>query len=1067
MKSSWHWLLPFTLLASAVSAQETRLLSDFSVEGDWRVHPWNKARGEIALSDEFPPSLVTEATAPRKSIAATVQWPGGKDFAFFNLDAPATGPIPFRVLSVSLWVKGSGTGHFIELHFKSADNQDVKVSLGAMDFTDWRKLRKDVPANAKQPLVLSGIVTHNWGLPQPDKVRFHVTRLEAVVDPSQRLIAEGGGPLFAVDVAAPNGLVGDDGRATVTLRLTSWQPDEKVYEVRHALTPWDGERKAGQPIQARVRGSWQQNVEVPCPRFGPIRLDAELWEAGGAKPLATASRTLVRLAPVPKLSAEQRLKSPIGVNGHYQSPWGSLARMGIHWGRDYSWGWLKGGEKAPMAPNGVDFRLTLKAAEDAGVTLLPITMRSFWDDKKKAFIEDEAAIAAAFARLGKAFPSLPYWELDNEADLASPNHRLALSNYMPLIRAAAKGLREAGKARVVLNGTAGIHYEDTLALLKSPVRDDFAVVNYHYYTGTTPPELAVEDVNAGAERRRATLTFLDQLRRINRAAHDAGKEAWLTEIGWDVTYGAAVGERLQAIYLPRVYLLARWCGTDKVFWYFDRDVKGGKIKFDSCGLIDANDQARPSAAAMAALSAFTADAQPDGSVDLGNDRWCLLFKKPDGGWVAAVWSVLATHPMPKEAEMAEAAYDLFGNKVAAKQIGPDVTYLDLKKLPSLWEAQRHAEWASPTTLSIFPGGNAVAEAMTGEGALSWEGVPKGIALLAHSEGLGRPTRVMVTCDPAVEIGSYAIRAVISGQGWRRSWPLALRVEPPVLAKAQPYEAYKPTTVELRLATQTRQEASIGAPQGTGSVEPTAVTLEPGKPVSIAFTASPAAKGPVPLALALKGGVRQTIVVRPQALDVPSARAIQLDGKLDDWPAAAKLSREHFASTSGEFAPDAWLAWSPEGLHLAAAFPVRDLKSGDPKWFWDNTSLELFVDTSAGPHQGWGKASHQFWFTPLQEDGQWRLYAGEWKRSDAIAATLYDDKRCRAAVAVADGRLTMKAFIPRDALGGVAPAAGSAWRAGIAIQRIDLSGKANAAWPMLKEDGLLAGAQNLGIIRFAQ
>jgi len=1061
---AWHLLYALVLLGAAAPAQETRLLSDFSVEGDWKAHPWNKAKGEIALSDEFPPSLITEANAPRKSIAATTQWPGGKEFAFFNLDAPAIGPIPYKVLSISLWVKGTGTGHSIEVHFKSADDKDVKVGLGAMDFTDWRKLRKAVPADAKQPLVLTGIVTHNWGLPQPDHVRLWVTRLEAVVDPSQRLIAEGGGPLFAVDTAAPNGLVGDDGRAAVTLRLTSWQPEEKAYEVRYTLAGWDGQKTHGKPVAARVKGAWQQNLDIPCPTFGPVRLDAELWEAGGAKPLATASRTLVRLMPVPKLTPEQRLRSPIGVNGHYQSPWGSLGRMGIHWGRDYSWGWLKGGEKAPMAPNGVDFRLTLKAAEDGGVILLPITMRSFWDDAKKAFIEDEAAIAAAFGRLGKAFPTIPYWELDNEADLASPNQRLRLANYSPLIRAAAQGLREVGKAKVALNGTAGIHYEDTLELLKSPVRDDFAVVNYHYYTGTVPPELATEDVNTGSEGRRETLSFLDQLRRINLAAHAAGKEAWLTEIGWDVTYGPAVGERLQAVYLPRVYLLARWCGTDKVFWFFDRDVKGGTNKFSSSGLIDANDQARPSAAAMAALSAFTAQAEPDGSVDLGDDRWCLLFKKPEGGWVAAAWSVLATHPVPKELASA-AAYDLFGNKVAPKQLGPEVAYFLLDKLPPAWEAQRHAECPCPTTLRVSPGTRTYTTVSVGRAGLSWEGLPHGVSAVPATLDLGTLT-VEIICAPDATAGSYPIRAVVAGNGWSRAWPLTLRIEPPALAKTQPYETGKPAAIELRLATDTKQEGTIEAPQGTGSVAPAAVTLEPGKPVSIAFAASAEAKGPVPLTLNLKSGVRQTILMRPKSVGVPQAKRIQLDGKLDDWPAASRLSREHFASTAGELEPEAWLAWSPEGLHLAAAFPVRDLKSGDPKWFWDNTCLELFADTSPGPHQGWGKASHQFWFTPLLEDGKWRLYAGEWKRSDAIAATLYDDKRCKTAIAVGANAVTLEAFIPNEAL-GAAPAEGAAWRAAIAIQRMDLSGKANAAWPVLKEDGLLTGAQNLGILRFAK
>jgi len=1058
------WL--FSWSAAWCETPETRLLSDLSVEGDWKLHPWNKAKGEIAISGEFPPSLATDAQAPRKSLAATIDWPGGKDFAFFNLDPSAQGPIPYKVLSISLWVKGTGTGHFIEVHFKAADGQDVKVGLGAMDFTDWRKLRKAVPGNAKQPLLLKGIVTHSWGLPQPDKVRLYLARLEAVVDSSQRLVANTGGPLFAVEPACPNGLVGDDGKASLALRITSWQPDEKSYEVRQSTTGWDGKTTQGKPLEARVKGTWQGTAELQLERFGPLTYTAELWEPGGAKPLATARRTLLRPMPVPRLSLEQRLKSSIGVNGHYQTPWSTLARVGIHWGRDYSWGWLKKGEKAPMADNGVDFRLTLKAAEDAGVILLPITMRSFWDEGKKAFIEDEAAIAAAFQRLGKAFPTLPYWELDNEADLASPNHRLSLANYSPLIRAAAKGLRAVGKAKVALNGTAGIHYHDTLELLKSHVRDDFAVVNYHSYTGTVAPEIASEDTNAGAESRRETVSFLDQLRRINQAAHAAGKETWLTEIGWDVTYGAAVGERLQALYLPRVYLLSRWCGTDKIFWFFDRDVKGSTIKFASCGLLDLDDLLRPSAAAMAALSAFTAQAEVGGSADLGDDRWCLLLKRPDGSWIAAAWSVQATHPAP--AELAgTAAFDIFGNPVKDREIGPEITYFELKQLPPAWEAQRAAEWLSATSLSLFPGGRVAVEAKVGSGKLSWEGLPKGVAAMLGWESPIGQFRGSIACAPGVEIGSYPIRAVASGEGWKRSWPLVLRVQPPVIATSEPYAPGKPATIQLLPAGEEKQEVAVAAPQGVGSVQPASGTLEPGKRLTIAFTASPAAKGPVPLTLALKSGARQTLFVRPQSVDVPAVKAIQLDGKLDEWPAKNKLGGGAFAATAADFAPATWLGWSPEGLYLAATLPVKGLQSGDPKWFWDWSNLELFLDTGAAPYQGWRATSHQFWFTPVQEGGKWRLYAGEWKRSDAIAATVYDDKRCKTAIQVAPEAITLEAFIPKEALGGAAPAAGAEWRAGVALQSLDAGAKANAAWPVLKEDGLLSGAQSLGVIRFAE
>jgi len=1075
------WLLLAVLLPLGALAQETRLLSDFSVDGEWKVHPWNKAKGSLAPSEEFPASLVTEPGVPRRSLAATIDWPGGKEFAFFNMDAPSQPPIPFKVLGVSLWVKGTGTGHFIEVHLKGADGKPVKVGLPPMDFTDWRKLRKEVPADAAQPLTLNCITIHNWGLPYRDKTRLHVTRLEVLADTSQRLVKEGATQLFSVDAIATNGLIGDDGKARFAVKLMSWQPGKKLLEIRQSWTEWSGAKTEGKTLQVALEGSWQQAVEIDVPRFGPISYTAELWEPGGAKAQTVMTKTLVKAVPVPKLTPEQRLRSPMGVNGHWQSPWGTLARLGIHWGRDYSWGWLEHGQKAPMAPNGVDFRTTLKSAEDAGVILLPITMRSFWDKGQNRFIEDEAAIATAFTRLGKAFPSIPYWELDNEADLATPNHRLDLANYSKLIRAAAKGLREAGKARVALNGTSGIHYRDTLDLLKSPVRDDFAVVNYHYYTGTAPPEVSVENVNTGGSGGSEPVSFLDQLRRINRASHAAGKETWLTEIGWDVTYGQAVGERLQAIYLPRAYLLARWCGTDQVYWFFDRDVKDSTTKFASCGLVTLDNLVRPSGAAMAALSLHTATAEPAGSVDVGEGRWCLLFKKPEGGWVATAWSLSGEYPLPKELESAR-AFDLFGNPLANGKLTPEVAYFHLDALPPAWEGQRTVEWLSPTTLIATQGGTVLAEAAAGEAKLAWEGLPKGAEASAWKTD-GKKAVSTLTCQPALAIGSYPIRAIAEGNGWKRTWDLTLRVGPAVLAKTPPfYLPGAPARIELRAAGEDAQSVTLSLPKDAGVVEPASLTLEPGKPSTVTFTPAAVrrtANGVVPIILGLKNGVNQKLPLRPRDISLPRItregeapaepfwpdRGGSAGASPSRWPAAAKLAQDCVATSDPAFAPEVALAWSPAGLWIAAKLSIQDLKAGDPKWFWECTCIELFLDSDT---EGDGrKTAHQFWFTPVRDEKGWRLYAGEWKRTDAIAETIYDDKRCKTLVQVAGKDVSFEAFIPKEALGIAALAPGRTLRAAVAIQRIEPTGTTAAGWPILKSGGILNSPSNWGILRLSE
>lgn len=1049
------------VLAGSAAAQETRLLADPGAPGEWKTSPWNKAPGEAAASPEFPPSLVTPPGAKRGSLALAIDWPGGKEFHFCAVEPVAPQPpIPCKVLWASLWVKGTGTDHFIELHFADATGKDVKVGLGSMNFTDWRKLRVKIPDTFAQPLAVKSLTFHDWGLPQPDKVTLYATRLEVVVDPVQKLAGVStDGPVVTVQSPASWGMVTGDGPVPLTVNLQSWQPGKKEFEVRLRMVDWQGKETAAPPQRVTIEGSARVAFDVPVKAYGPLACTVELWEVGGAKPVVSVRRNLVRAVPLPRLSLAERAKSYIGVNAHQGSPWEALSRSGVHWARDYSWGWLKMGEGGASA-NGADFRAIWKAGDDVGVTIMPITMATFRNKENTAFIEDAAAITAAFARLGKLFPEIPYWELDNEADYGFPTKRLALANYSVLIRSAAAGLRQAGKGRVIPNGTVGIQYGDTVELMKSAVRDDFAAANYHYYTGEAPPETAAEDVNVGGEGRRQSITFLDQLRRINRAAHAAGKEAWLTEIGWDVQFGHAVGERLQAIYLARAYLLSRWCGTDKVFWFFDRDVPGAKGIFGSCGLFDNDNAARPSAAALAAVSLHTALAEVGGFVDLGDDRWCILFRKPAGGWVATAWSVKGEYPLPAELSAAK-GFDLFGNARQDLKITPEVAYFHLDALPPAWEAQRTAEWLSPTILTLPIGAGAIAEAAS-PAPLAWLDLPQGVSGSAWAAGEGRKTSTL-SCTAAVAPGMYAVRVQADGGTWKRAWPVTLRIVPAVEIKAAPYAAGKPSTVELRLAGEVDQEVTLVAAKDAARFDPATATLRPGQTLKVACTPAAESRGPVAASLALKSGVRQEFVIRPLEVGVPKVKGITLDGKVEEWPEAAKLGRCLLASAP-DFQPETWLGWSAEGLYVAARVPVKNLGAGRPQEFWDATALELFVDTSGAATSGAAKTVHQFWLTPVKEDAGWRLYVGEWKRSDAISATIFDDKRCRTAIRVTDTEVVLEALIPAEALGGAAPAAGGTWRAAVAIQRVVVGVRAAAAWPVAKDDGILTGPAAWGILR---
>ena len=1060
------WLLLLSLLAApagAAAAPETRPLADLDMPGAWVPAQWNSAALRVALERELPPPAPADPDA--RSLAADVRWPAGSDFRFANLEPhPKPAPIPFRVLSLGLWVKGSGTAHSLEAHFADANGKDVKVGMGDLRSTDWRRLTARVPDDSAQPLTLRSLTLHNWNARGAAETRLLLAGLDASVDTAQRLVPGPDVPALTVANECENGLTPASGRASVLLRVSSWDAPAGPLEVRWRLSDWKGKSVLADKAPITLAGRWSKRVDVALPAFGAYTCTVEIWEPGRPAPLATARRRLARVVEPAAVGAAERARSSIGVNTHLGAPFAAFGRLGIHWARDYSWGWLGRAETAPVG-KGLNFQEIRESADRAGVTVLPVLQGALRNSAGTAFIGDAAVIRETYRRLGAAFPQVGHWEVDNEAEYGFPGRRFQPANYENLIHAAADGLRAAAPAaRVVLNGTAGIRYHDTVDLLRSPVRDDFAVVNYHYYTGAVPPEMATEDINIGGDMRREALAFLDQLRRINRLAHAAGKEAWLTEVGWDVANAPAVGERLQAVYLPRAYLLARLCGTDKVFWYYDRDVPGSTTRFGTCGILDLHNDARPSAAALANLSRYAALAHVGGSVDLGPDRWCVLLRQPAGDWVAAVWSVQGKHPLPEPLREVKGS-DLFGNPGVGRGISPEVSYYPLATLPAAWEAQRHAEWLSLSTLVCSPGTGVDAEARAPAGAaLAWGPLP---AEITAGAWVPQGDRLIsrLTCAPGLAPGEFPLRAAVQGAGWKREWPVSLIVLPPVRAAAEPYTPGDLTILRLRAAHEpTAVQVEVSADKA--GVLPSSAALRTDRDTNIAVLPAAGARGPLPVVLRLGTGATHTLWLRPRAVDVPRLEKANLDGILSEWSEAHRWPGALFAA-SGEALPgEVRLGWSPEGLWIGARLDVKEPQSTNPREFWSGTNVEIYLDAAGGESGGWGSGAHQFWLCPVKEEAGWRLVAGEWKRGDAIPATLYDDRRCRTAMRATPAGFTFEALLPPEALGGRVPRAGDAWRAGLSLRSQGPVSATEAAWPSAKED-LLQGSQSWGVLRFAE
>jgi hypothetical protein len=884
---------------------------------------------------------------------------------------------------------------------------------------------------------------------------------------AQATASQTAGPTVTLFSGAKNGILNAD-KSTVYVKLFSWTGNAENYEVKVRATDWNGAEIYKHDFKVNFSGNWSAPIELSLNRYGPYNVTANLYKAGQTQPLRTETARLLRVVPVPKLSAEQRHDSWIGANTHAAAPWQSLAAVGIHWARDYSWGWLGQGETAPMASNGISFAPTMQAATEAGVSILPVMQRILYKPDRSGYTSDLALVTASYERLGKAFPLIEYWELDNEPEFTFVGGKIDLENYRPFIKAAATGLQKAGKAKVVLAGTAGIRIADTQSLVKTegvslPVRDDFQATSYHYYTGGLPVEIAQSNTNETGGQTSGIGTLLDSQRSLNRAAHSGGRESWLTEIGWDVTNGSAVGEHLQAVYLPRVFLLSRWVGTDKVFWYFDRDVEGSKEKYSTMGLFDLQGIARPSAAALAALSQQTALTKLAGSIDLGEDRWCIALRKPGGGYVLGAWTVKGEYPLPEELSSAT-AFDLFGNPSKPKKLTSEVTYFHRETLPAAWQAHLQTELESPTIMQLAKGGTTDVQIQAPKGEGTWVSLAKGLTASPWKRQ-GRMLTSQIQAAPGIDAGKLEIVAGVTGNNWQRHWSLTAEIGQPTTLKVGPYIPGKDLTGEIQGAISQTQAMQLSVPAGTGKVTPASGEVSGGNASQFTLTPDAAAKGPIPLSIRLANGAEQIEWIRPFILDVPQSDKPQISGRFDAAMEKNHYDSRYFASSIPDFQPEAALSWSTEGLRVAIRLPIDPAAPTNPMNFWDWTNFEVFIDTSDGPSTGFGPKAHQFYFVPVKEGANWRLVAGEFKRSAVIDKTTFDDKRLQTAVRVEAGHVVMEALIPASALGG-SPQAGKNWCAAIGTNALTTMGlKMNATWPAPKENGLLKGSENWGTLRF--
>lgn len=1052
-------LLPtlILLLPGRAPAAEAVLL-DLSLPTCWEIEQWSKAPGTLSTGQEKPAD-VPLPDALLTPLAVSIDWPGGGDFRFFSvLPKGQATRIPYRLASIRLWVKSSGDGHAMELGFRDADGKDQKVGLGTLTEAGWHEVRADIPQEWKQPLEVRSITWHNWGMQTGGPATTLLCGLLGTVDTAQKLVEGDVAPRLLASPEDPNGIAFTGDENPVQVRVLGWEPlSAGALRLTEMLDLGAQPRETVTALDTGGSSAYGGATRPKSDRNGCFTMSLTLDEAAGAKVVA---RQEVRLAWVTRpwnVNGGQRLASPIGVNTHVGAPWHAFGRLGIHWARDYSWTWLGHGDTAPEG-NGRDFSKVLAEAEANGVIVLPVTQGAFRNSEGTGYSSDSGMLATAFAKLSRAFPTIPFWEPDNEYDLALSTRWYPPGNYENALQAMAQGLSDAGRAKVVLTGTAGIRYEETVDLLHSSAASSFAAVNSHFYTGTAGPEEGISDTNLGGAERYRPLSGIEQLSRVSSAAHRKGKYSWLTEIGWDVIYGPAVTEDEQCMYLVRAYLLARQAGADKVFWFYDRDIPNATGKFASSGLLRLDGSVRPSGVALAQLSRETAHAELQGELDLGGDSRALVFTLPDGGVTIAAWSPAGGAALP-ESLSTWAASDQLGNPTDSRELDASVRYLHGWTLPAPLAKQVATRWATGTVVTAAPGEEVDLSVEMPSGALTWGDLPSGVTATDWRSETGVRTTTL-RAAPEVEQGVYRFLALASGDGWGKRLPLTLSVEPALRVEAGPYVPGQAQLVTVS-TTERPQRVTIAGGEGA-TVAPTDFTVAPGRSQRVALAPDAHSRTPISLSFRTGRGAVQDLAVPCILWPVAGLAAPQLDGAVAEWPEALWLPETSLGlSAWAPAGPRLALARSDAGLALALSVPAKEMQSGKATDFWESTNIEVFADPTGGTGM-WSRACRQVFLLPIRsDDGSWRVETGLWDRSGGGGQPA---PGVAAAASVRDGRLCLEAVIPWELLGRE-PKAGSDWRLAIAGQFVDGATAWDLGWPSRKSGGLLAGPSGWGIARF--
>ena len=1044
-----------------IHAQELAKVN-IAIASDWKQANWVKAKGQLSSSSEVAPS-----SGVKESIKLQITY-NGKGFQYYTIEPKAKAPGSCRKLT--FWAKSSNPAYSWAIKFKdgkgkeklSGKNYECHIRCKS---AQWKKISFTVPEAWPQPVAISAITGHNWNKKgTKGSPILYLCNLETENDVSK--IKDKNSLLKIVaSTGRPRNIFENGEKVNYQLSVMNWLGIKLKGTLNVNITNGYGKTVLKKSQKIEFASRYVKDIKFQSPKYGIYKFNVNLDLNNGRKFNQSSSFAYI---PIPrKLTKSEKMESPYGMNIHGAMvgvAYKSLAKLGISWIRDYAYTyeWILRAKKQGDYSGWPWYPKIDKKVKDSGLMLLACFSRAISDEVVKAKrLTPTKQWKSELMKFMMAFPDYPAWEIDNEYDLRHSRSERdrnwsSYKVYHKKFAQAVKAVNEDSLA--VEQGNAGIYPKRLMEIIKSGSFNNIDVVNSHFYTGIEPPEISRRNMNAHGQFSAAGLIpvlLTDLLREYAIAADIDGRnrQAWITEFGWDTLAGKIVSEREQAAYLQRGYMLGLNSGMDKMFWYWNRDTKKPvpDTFFDGCGIFNPKEEPKPAAATLAAMTYMATLPKPVGTCQFGSNTmgYVMRDKKNNNRLFALAFKIQKELPGQTVKFKEGKLYDMYANPLKSRTQKLDITPvwnvgitennpMYLQTAFDLKSRSFDAVTAGDNVRILFRIKNNRKQELNADYSLK---IPKewkmdktsGTVSVAPGKTKILPLEISVPENAGTSSKKVFLKITDSGSVKILTSEYQVEAFALLIVNSLSGDPGKTTlTVSVKNNSNKTRSFSLkpNIPAGW-KISPPEITVDnlAGKATRIVkfdldWNLNWKTNESARIELFTKAGVKVTDAnIFPSTISIPKVTDIKFDGKFSDWPKSAQIPSWILGITRADIPARVYLGYSNAGLYFACEINESKVICTTPKRFWDQDTIEIFVDSKNNktPRDKYASTDHQFWLCPLAKEQ--KVYLGRWKRNNEISGNRFDIKTKGFCKRTKTGYI-LEGLIPASEISGFNPEAGS-------------------------------------------